>query len=117
MEYLKSLVKLTWKKCDEGIESMNLTKVQTSITMCKIVIHKNQHSKTLHLLVKINNHLVGVMDNSASMFVGVVHELGIMHLVYRSKSYKTTFRVVTQALGRINELPIRVGDVQCLMTL
>jgi hypothetical protein len=50
------------------------------------------------------------------MFVGVVHELGIMHLVSRSKSYKTAFGVVTQALGIINELPTKVGDVQCLMT-
>ncbi len=59
------------------------------------------------------------MDISASMFVmfvGVVHELRIMHLVSKSKSYKIAFGVVTQALGRINELPIRVGDVQCLMT-
>jgi hypothetical protein len=119
LEYLESLVKLTWKKCDEGMKSMNLTKVEASTTMCRINIHKNQHSKTLHLLVEISNHLVGLMDISASMFVmfvGVVHELRIMHLVSKSKSYKIAFGVVTQALGRINELPIRVGDVQCLMT-
>lgn len=82
--------------------------------MCRIGIYKNQHSKTLHLLVEINNHLVGLMDNSVSMFVmfvGLVHELGIMHLVSRSKSYKFAFGMVTQVLGRINELPVRVGDV------
>jgi hypothetical protein len=87
--------------------------------MCRIGIYKNQHSKTLHLLVEISNHLVELMDTSASMFlmfVGVVHELGIMHLVSRSKSYKIAFGVVIQAQRRINELPVRVGDVQCLMT-
>lgn len=96
-------MKLTWKKCDEGMKSMNLTKLETSTTMCRIGIHKNQHSKTLYLLVKINNHLIGLMDTTASMFLGIVHELGIMHLVSRSKSYKITFGVVTQALARINE--------------
>jgi hypothetical protein len=39
-----------------------------------------------------------------------------MHLVSKSESYKTTLGVVTQALGRINELLVRVGDVQCLVT-
>ncbi len=33
-----------------------------------------------------------------------------------SKSYKTSSRVVTQTLGKIFELLVRVGDVQCLMT-
>ncbi|CAK9276046.1 unnamed protein product [Sphagnum jensenii] len=33
----------------------------------------------------------------------VVRELGIMHLVAGSKTYKTMSRVVTQALGQINE--------------
>jgi hypothetical protein len=96
------------------MKSMNLTKVEASTTMCKIGIYKNQHSKTLHLLVEINNHLVGLMDTSVSMFimfVGVVCELGIMHLVFRSKSYKIAFGVVTQALGIINELLVRVSDV------
>jgi hypothetical protein len=112
-------VKLTWKKCDEGMKSMNLTKVEASTIVCRISIHKNQHSKTLHLQVEINNYLVGLMDTIASMFVmfvGMVHELGIIHLVSKSKYYKITFGVVTQVLRRINELIVRVGDVQCLMT-
>jgi hypothetical protein len=50
------------------------------------------------------------------MSAGVVCELSIMHLVSRSKSYKTTLSVVTQALGRISELLVRVSDVQCLVT-
>jgi len=35
------------------------------------------------------------------MVVAMVRELGIMHLVTGSETYKTTSRVVTQALGRI----------------
>ncbi len=46
----------------------------------------------------------------------VVKELGIMHLVTRSKTYKTTSRVITQALGRIDEVLVKVGSVQCIMT-
>jgi hypothetical protein len=49
------------------------------------------------------------------MFVVMVCELGIMHLVFGIKAYKTTSRVVTQALGRIIDFLVRVGDVQCLM--
>lgn len=63
--------------------------------------------------------LEGLVDTDSSMlvmFVAMVHELGIMHLVSRSKAYKTTSRVVIQALGWITDFLVRVGDVQCLMT-
>jgi hypothetical protein len=43
------------------------------------------------------------------IIVSVFRELGIMHLVVGSKSYKTTSRVATHAMGRINDLPIHVG--------
>ncbi|CAM6080106.1 unnamed protein product [Sphagnum tenellum] len=33
-----------------------------------------------------------------------------MHLVFRSETYKTTSGVVTQALGRIEEVPIKRSD-------
>jgi uncharacterized membrane protein len=46
----------------------------------------------------------------------VVCKLKITHLVSDFKSYKKTSRVVTQALGKISELLVRVGDVQCFMT-
>jgi hypothetical protein len=39
-----------------------------------------------------------------------------MHLVTRPKTYKTAFGVVTQAMGRFNEMIIKVGNVQCTMT-
>jgi len=53
----------------------------------------------------------GLVDTGASMFimdVAVVRELGIMHLVIGSETYKTTLGVITQAMGRIDEVPIKV---------
>lgn len=50
------------------------------------------------------------------MLAGVVPELGFMHLVTSSKSYKTVSRVVTQPLRRINEMSVIVGEIQHLMT-
>jgi hypothetical protein len=45
------------------------------------------------------------------MFAMLVHELGIMHLVMGSKSYKITSKVLTQALSESAKLSIRVTDV------
>jgi hypothetical protein len=39
-----------------------------------------------------------------------------MHLMSRSEAYKMAFGVVTQTLGQIISFPVRVRDVQCLMT-
>ncbi|CAM6079655.1 unnamed protein product [Sphagnum tenellum] len=50
------------------------------------------------------------------MAVTVVRELGLMHMVSGSKTYKTASGVVTQALGQIDEVPVKVGGVQCTMT-
>jgi hypothetical protein len=50
------------------------------------------------------------------MAAAVVRELGMMHLVTGSKTYKTASGVVTQALGKIDEIPVKVGGVQCTMT-
>jgi predicted aspartyl protease len=92
LESLESLVKLAWKKYDEKMKSINLTKIERSIIVCKINIHKNHHGKMLHLLVEINNKLVErLVDINASMFVmsvALVQELGLVHLVSRLKSYK-----------------------------
>jgi len=69
--------------------------------------------------VEVNNYLVeGLVDTGASMSVmavAVVRELGLMHLVSGSKTYKTTSGAITQALGRIDEMLIKVGGVQCNM--
>jgi hypothetical protein len=50
------------------------------------------------------------------MAAAVVRELGMMHLVTGSKTYKTASGVVTQALGKIDEILVKVGGVQCTMT-
>jgi hypothetical protein len=50
------------------------------------------------------------------MAAAVVRELGLMHLVSGSETYKTASGAVTQALGCIGEVPIKVGGVQCNMT-
>ncbi len=112
---MESFVKLAKKKHDENLKLVNLTKAKGLVVVKRISVNKNHHSKTFHLLVEINNHLVeGLVDTGASMSVmsaSVVRELGIIHLVSGSKSYKTTLGVVTHALGRISEFPMRVGNV------
>jgi predicted aspartyl protease len=94
--------------------------VSAAPTLRRICINKTHRSKTLHLPVEINSYVVeGLVDIGASMSVmaaAVVKELGIMHLVTGSETYKTASGVVTQALGRIDEVPIKVGGVQCTMT-
>jgi predicted aspartyl protease len=106
-------------------KDLEATKNQVSMVfaipiLTKIYINKTHQSKTLHLLVEINNYVVEkLVDTRASMsimVVVVVRELGIMHMVIGFKTYKTTSKVVTQALGRINEVPVKVGGVQCTMT-
>jgi hypothetical protein len=42
--------------------------------------------------------------------------MGMMHLVSGSETYKTASDIVTQAMGRIDEVSIKTGGVQCLMT-
>jgi len=68
-------------------------------TLRKICINKTHRSKTLHLLVEINNYVIeGLMDTRASMYVMAtiaVKELGIMHMVTKSKTYKIASGVVT----------------------
>jgi predicted aspartyl protease len=70
--------------------------------------------------VEINRYIVeGLVDTGASMSVmavAVVREMGMMHLVVGSETYKTASGVVTQALGRIDEVSVGVGGVQCTMT-
>jgi len=70
--------------------------------------------------VEVNSYLMeGLVDTRASMSImaaAVVRELGLMHLVSRSETYKTASGVVTRALGRIDVVPVKVGGVQCTMT-
>jgi len=45
------------------------------------------------------------------MVAAVVRQLGMMHLISESETYKTASGVVTQALGRINEVLVKAGRV------
>jgi len=48
--------------------------------------------------------------------VAVVRELGIMHLVTGNENYKTASGVITRALGRVDEIQVKIGGIQCAMT-
>jgi hypothetical protein len=120
LEYLESLMKLTRKKKGGSLKITNLMKPKETPIIQQICVNKSHQNKTLHLLVEISNHLVeGLVGTDASMSImaiGVVCELGIMHLIIGSESYKTTSRLVTHVVGRINEIIVKVGEIQCLMT-
>jgi len=120
LEHLESLVKLARRKRDLEATENQVLVVSTILSLRKICINKTHRSKTLHLLVEISNYVVeGLVDTGASMFVMaavVVSKLGIMHLMTGTKTYKTASRVITQALGRIDKIPVKVGGVQCAMT-
>ncbi len=120
LEHLESLVKLARRRRDSEVNENQVSMASALPTLRRICINKGHQSKTLHLLVEVNNYIVeGLVDTGASMTVmaaAVVRELGMMHLVTRSETYKTASGVITQALGRINEVPVKVGGVQCTMT-
>jgi predicted aspartyl protease len=65
--------------------------------------------------MEINNYVVeGLVDTGASMSVmatAVVRELGMMHIMTGTETYKTASGVITQALGRIDEIPVKVRGV------
>jgi len=85
----------------------------------KVNVNKTHGSKSLHLTLEINQAMIeGLVDIGASILVmvaSVVRELGIMHLVVGHETYKTTSSTVTQALGKITKLPIKVGRIICQM--
>jgi len=99
LKHFESLVKLARRKKDAEAPNNHVSIVSIAPTLRQIYINKTHRSKTLHLLVEINNNVVeGLVDIGASMFimdVAVVRELGIMHLVARSKTYKIALGVVT----------------------
>jgi hypothetical protein len=115
LEHLESLVKLARRKRDSEVTENQVSMVSVVPALRKICINKTHRSKTLHLLMEINNYVIeGLVDTGASMSVmavAIVRELGMMHLVTRSKTYKTALGVVTQALGRIDEVQVKVGGV------
>jgi predicted aspartyl protease len=108
-------VKLARRKKDSEATENQVSVVSAVPSLRKICINKTHRSKTLHLLVEINNYVVeGLVDTGASMSVmaaAVVKELGMMHLVTGTETYKTASGVITQALGRIEEITIKAGGI------
>jgi predicted aspartyl protease len=115
LEHLESLVKLARRRRDSEVNENQVLMVSAVPTLRRICINKIHRSKTLHLFVEINNYIFeGLVDTGASMSVmatAVVRELGMMHLVTGSETYKIASGVITQALSRINEIPVKVGGV------
>jgi predicted aspartyl protease len=120
LEHLESLVKLARRRRDSETNESPVSMVSAVPALRRVCINKSHRSKTLHLLVEVNNYVVeGLVDTGASMTVmatAVVRELGMMHLVTGLETYKTASSVITQALGRIDEVPVKVGGIQCAMT-
>jgi predicted aspartyl protease len=121
LEHLENLVKLARRKKDVETVNDQVSVVSPVPTIKQICVNKMNRSKTLHLPVEINRCVIkGLLDTGASIFVmaaAIVRELGMMHLIVGSETYKIASGVVTQALGQIDEVPMMVGGVQCTMTL
>jgi len=79
LEYLESLVKIIRKKKDDSLKSSNLIKLKETLAIHKVCINKCHQNKTLHLLIKVNNHLIeGLVDIGtlmSIMVVRMVHEI------------------------------------------
>jgi hypothetical protein len=69
--------------------------------------------------MEINNHIIKkLVYTRASMLIiiaNVVRNLGIMHMVIKSKFYEIGSQVVTQVMGLIIDLLIHVEKVVCKM--
>jgi len=120
LEHLESLVKLARKKKDSETTENQVSVVSALPSLRKVCVNKTHRSKTLHLPVEISNCIVeGLVDTGASMSIVaavVVRELGIMHLMTGNESYKTASAVITRALGRVDEIQVKIGGIQCAMT-
>jgi predicted aspartyl protease len=120
LKHLESLVRLARRKKDSKAMDNQVSMLSTFPAFMNICINKTHRSKTFHLLVEINNYVVeGLVDIGASMSVMaamVVGELGIMHFVTRFETYKIALGVITQAMGIINKVHVKVEGVQCTMT-
>jgi hypothetical protein len=91
LEHFKSLMKLArWKK-DAKATNNQVSVLSAAPTLRRICINKTHSSKTLHLLVEINNYvvegLVNIGTSMSVMVVAVVKELGIMHLDLRLQNH------------------------------
>jgi predicted aspartyl protease len=120
LEHLESLVKLARRRRDSETTENQVSVVSAIPSLRKICVNKTHRSKTLHLPVEISDCIVeGLVDTGASMSVlaaAVVRELGMMQLVTGNESYKMASGVITRALGRVDEVQVKIGGIQCAMT-
>jgi hypothetical protein len=120
LEYFEGLVKLTRKRKDIETSQAQVVAIIPTLAIRKVCINKTNNNKTLHLVVKINQVLLeGLIDSIGAsmsiMAISVIRELGIMHLVSRYETYKTTLGMITHALERIIDIPITMGKMVCQM--
>jgi predicted aspartyl protease len=119
LECIEGLVKLMRKKKDEEIGRNYVATVNNTPDVRRISINITYRSKTMHFLMEINNGVIkGLVDTGTSMSVmaaNIIQELWIMHLVSKHETYKTTSKIVTTALGRLDDIPVHVGNVVCNM--
>jgi hypothetical protein len=117
LKYFERLVKLVRNRKDAKTIQAQVATVIRTPNIKRVCINKINHSKTLHLVVEINQALVeGLVDTRALMLVmaaNVVKEFGIMHLVSRHETYKIISSIITQALGKITNISVTVGKVVC----
>jgi len=92
LEHLENLVKVAQRKKDAEVANIQMSMVSAVPALRSLCINKTHRSKTLHLLVEVNQCLIeGLVDTGASMSVmaaAVVRELGLMHLVSGLKAYR-----------------------------
>jgi hypothetical protein len=107
------------EKINEAIHVDKVASITPAIANLRRITINWNHNKIIHLLVEVNNSILkGLIDIGVSMFIivtNVIRELGIMHLVTSSKSYKIALGVVMQSMGKISELLIRVEEMLCKM--
>jgi predicted aspartyl protease len=119
LEYLEGLVKMAKRRKDEEVGKNQVATVNNTTVVRRNSVKKNYKGKTMHLPVEINNGMIErLVDNGTSMSVmaaNIVQEFGIMHLVSRHETYKITSRTITTALGRLDDIHVRVGNVVCNM--
>jgi predicted aspartyl protease len=99
LEHLENLVKVARKKKDAEAANTQMSMVSIVPTLRRLCISKTHSSKTLHLSIEVKQCLIeGLVDTGASMSVMaaiVVRELGLMHLVSGSETYKTALGAIT----------------------
>ncbi len=103
LEYLQGLVKLVIRNVE--VQRNQIIVVHATLTIRRVSVNKANCSKTLHLVVEINQALIeSLLDTRVSISVMasiIVRELSIMHLVVGHETYMRTSSIVTHALGRI----------------